>query len=158
MNESIVNNWNSKIQANNQVYLLGDVSFGDKDKTKSILKRLNGKIYLVKGNHDKLSKMEYMDRFEWIKDYHELFVQDPSVNGGRQMIILCHYAFLVWNRIHHGSWSLFGHSHNNLKFDDGNRRMDVGVDTNNYFPYSYQNIKNIMTNKTFNSYDHHDGL
>ncbi|HSE99773.1 MAG TPA: hypothetical protein VLA48_02665 [Nitrososphaeraceae archaeon] len=51
---------------------------------------------------------------------------------------------------------LFGHSHGNLK-DVLGKTMDVGFDTNEEFkPYSYQEIKKIMSTKNLVKLDHHE--
>src|SRR5687768_12282338 len=52
MDEALVANWNSVVGPQDVVYHLGDVSFHDKRTTASILRRLNGHIHLVPGNHD----------------------------------------------------------------------------------------------------------
>lgn len=74
MNETIIKNWNNLIKLNDEVYILGDVSLTNQEETNKILNRLNGRLYLIKGNHEKsvMSSKENRDRFEWIKDYYEL--------------------------------------------------------------------------------------
>lgn len=155
MNEGIIANWNSKIGFNDETYVLGDISFSGKEKTQNILNRLNGKIFVVRGNHDSKKRLLSFNRFEWVKSYYELLIPDESVNGGKQMIVLSHFPFLVWNRMQHGTFHLYGHSHGNLKYDDGNRRMDVGLDTNNCMPYSYDEIKAILSLRKYVPLDHH---
>lgn len=46
MRSMIINNWNLRVGREDEVFLLGDI--GDPE----ILKELNGKIYIVLGNHD----------------------------------------------------------------------------------------------------------
>lgn len=53
MDEAIVANWNSVVKPKDQVYLLGDVCLGRPAEGKVLLDRLNGEIFLVKGNYDK---------------------------------------------------------------------------------------------------------
>lgn len=106
MNETLIKNWNSVISPSDTVYHLGDVSVLRPERTKEILDRLNGKIFLIRGNHDAAAEHRLCrDRFEWIKDYHF-----ASFNGGIR-IALCHYAMRVWDRKHYGSYHLYGHSH-----------------------------------------------
>jgi calcineurin-like phosphoesterase family protein len=75
--------------------------------------------------------------------------------GVKHKIVLCHYAFEVWNKRHFGSWCLHGHSHGTLPSPDHMARYDVGVDNNDYFPVSYEQVKFIMTRKVFKPIDHH---
>jgi len=52
MNETMIDNWNSRVVAGDKVYHLGDVFFGSKEKFRSLWPRLNGQKRLVVGNHD----------------------------------------------------------------------------------------------------------
>jgi calcineurin-like phosphoesterase family protein len=149
MNETLVRNWNAMVRPNDRVYLLGDVCFLRPDDAKRLLSRLMGRIYLVKGNHDKEQFLsECSGRFEWVKDYFELTHE-------KQKIIMSHFPFLTWNKSHHGSWSLHGHCHGNLPDDPHALRIDVGVDCHDFRPISFNEIKKIMAKKTFKPVDHH---
>ena len=54
MDETMINNFNSKVPVNGLTYFLGDISFyKDLNKTISLLKRMNGRKILIAGNHDK---------------------------------------------------------------------------------------------------------
>jgi calcineurin-like phosphoesterase family protein len=154
MHNAIINNWNSIVTPKDHIYLLGDVTFGKPGPTNEILSQLNGTKFLVKGNHDHHIERDYKDQFAWIKDYAEIYVQDAEQKHGKQMIILFHYSMRVWNRMHHGSWQLYGHSHGSLP-EDSNRSMDVGMDAHNYTPISYNQIKEHMATKTYIPQDHH---
>jgi calcineurin-like phosphoesterase family protein len=107
---------------------------------------LNGKIYLIKGNHE-YSALRVPDRFESIKDYQELYVEDEDATQGKQKIILFHYAMRTWNGSHRGVWQLYGHSHGTLPDDEMALSVDVGVDCHNFYPVSYEEIKEIMKRK-----------
>ena len=54
MNEAIINNWNSVVSSNDEVYILGDMFWNNND-IDSILPRLKGRLYLIKGNHDRVN-------------------------------------------------------------------------------------------------------
>ena len=56
MDEYMIKVWNERVSPNDEVYILGDFSWYKKEKTDEILARLNGKKYLVKGNHDKFNR------------------------------------------------------------------------------------------------------
>lgn len=64
-------------------------------------------------------------------------------------------AMLVWPRSHYNSWQLFGHSHGGLSHTNSDnlihgKQMDVGVDTNNFYPYSFEQIQKIMEKRPDN--------
>ena len=116
MNKYIIEKWNSKVKGGDQVIVLGDMFWSkDPDEINPILRKLNGKIYLIKGNHDHrwLNKEGIdMDRFQWIKHYAEL--DDHGYN-----VIVSHYPVFCYNhqyiRNEDGSprtYMLYGHVHN----------------------------------------------
>ena len=53
MNEYMIDQWNSKVRKNDEVVVLGDFSWGNASQTTEILDELKGKIYLIRGNHDR---------------------------------------------------------------------------------------------------------
>jgi len=159
MNETIIKNWNNLIKPNDEVYILGDVSLTNQEETNKILNRLNGRLYLIKGNHEKsvMSSKENRDRFEWIKDYYELKYE---YNGKRNMIVMCHYAMRVWNKSHHGSYHLYGHSHDSLEYEQWGKSMDVGIDSaarilGEYRPFTFDEIDGILSQRVSKEIDHH---
>jgi calcineurin-like phosphoesterase family protein len=149
MNDTIINNWNAVVSPDDIVYHLGDFTFGKEDyMLTSVLKRLNGYIILIKGNHDRLA-WKNRDKFYASSDsYREI-----EVNG--QEITLCHYAMRVWNKSHRGAWHLYGHSHGTLPDDPNSLSFDCGVDCHNYKPLSFDEVAAIMAKKTFKPIDHH---
>lgn len=149
MNEALIEKWNAKVKPNNEVYHLGDFAYRSGPELEDIVNRLNGRIYLIKGNHEKavLSNSKIKSRFEWIKDYYELSINDKDANNGIQKICLFHYSQRSWNGSYRGAWHLFGHSHGNLDEEPWGLSFDIGVDSNNFEPLSYQEVKNIMKTK-----------
>ena len=155
MEAALIENWNDTIRAGDDVYVLGDFSLAKPERTLDVLRQLNGNIYLVRGNHDRGAKGRVKGRFVWIKDLYELKVRDERVKGGKQRIVLCHYALLTWPAMHHGAWSLHGHSHGSLRDSPTAKRLDVGVDCHNYRPISYEEVRSIMLTKRFEPVDAH---
>lgn len=110
MHDNIVECWNSKIKEDDTVYVLGDVSLGNKkykDKVVDIVKQLNGRKILIKGNHD---NEEYLkDAFDEIYKYLEI---ELYIEGyGKVRVILFHFPILVWNKQHYGAVLIYGHLH-----------------------------------------------
>lgn len=87
---------------------------------------------------------------------------------GGQSMVLCHFAMRVWDKAHHGTWMLYGHSHGTLpkysavkgfatKASELYRTMDVGVDTHPEFrPYHFDEIAKIMEGRPALNVDHHN--
>jgi calcineurin-like phosphoesterase family protein len=158
MNEELVENWNKVVSPYDTVYHLGDFAFGNLKKACSILERLNGRKFLVTGNHDYfIKKPEFRKHFEWIRHYYEMKVYDKDLDGHRR-IVMSHYPMVTWNHAHHGSWHLHGHCHGGINdINQETTRHDVGVDVNNFRPVSYADLKKIFASKTYKKVDHHDG-
>lgn len=53
MRDQLIKNWNNKVSKGDVVYILGDFSFYNKFFTSEIIRRLNGSLRLVMGNHDR---------------------------------------------------------------------------------------------------------
>lgn len=148
MNKALVANWNHVVSPHDSIYILGDFAFSNHVRYAS---RLNGKKYLILGNHDKRKDVRIAVEqgfFEWAKEYHELKLPDSP------MIVLCHYSMRVWNKKHHGSYHLFGHSHGNI--EPFERSFDVGVDVWGYTPISLEKVKEVIADleKDIKSWDH----
>ena len=158
MNEKIIENWNSVVTPQDIVYIVGDVIF-EKDENKRIwlLNRLKGEKHLIKGNHDRIITGRTAKCFNHIENsgLREIKVPDLDGWGGNQVIVMCHYAMRVWNKAHYGAFHLYGHSHGTLKEDPNSRSFDVGVDSWNFTPVSYQQIKEKMAKKNWKPVDHH---
>ena len=148
MDEILIQKWNEKVGPEDEVYHLGDMGLSSSGKLRKILDRLHGKIYLINGNHEK-SAQACHTRFEWIKDYHELVVEDEEFERGQQLIVLFHYAMREWNASHWGSYHLYGHSHGNLPDDPNALSFDIGVDCHDFYPLSYEEVKAIMKTKSW---------
>lgn len=149
MDRKLILGWNSVVAARDHIFVLGDFSFRKSHETLSILAQLNGIKYLLLGNHDKGLKKAELSMFDGgVEHYHEIDVDD-------QRIVMCHFAFRSWNKMHYGSWNLHGHSHGTLK--PQGKQIDVGVDTFHayYMPMSFIGVQNELKTAPVVSVDHH---
>lgn len=128
MDKWLIDLWNSQVTKKDVVYILGDFSFHNAEENKKLLSKLNGKKFLILGNHDGNSdKLD--NHFEQITQIKEFKYKDES--GETFCFEMCHYAMVTWNRKEHGTIQLCGHSHGSL---DGyneaspDLRVDVGLD------------------------------
>ena len=149
---TLITNWNSRIDDKDKVYILGDVCLtGKMDIVVPIVEQLNGEKILIVGNHDKknLKKDEFRNLFSRIKDYYEL-----SYNKNK--ICMSHFPFEFWNQKHHGSFMIHGHIHSkNPIRNKKQRKMDVGLDGNKLFPWEISEIYNLMLEIDYSKEDHH---
>jgi calcineurin-like phosphoesterase family protein len=131
MNEALIANWNEVVEPEDSVYHLGDFAFGrgiTPEDAIAIRRRLNGKIHLIRGNHEETADRiaTYPEKpFVWVKDYHELKI-------GKQNIVLFHYPMRSWHHNMRGAWHLFGHAHGGCP--PVGKSFDCGVDSWKYKP------------------------
>lgn len=154
MDAALIANWNARVQPDDTVYHLGDfMLFGDVATVRRYRERLNGRVHLIRGNHEKKTQ-DFTGIFENVADLAEIAV---SIAGSNQRAVLCHYALRVWSHSHRGAWHLYGHSHGTLTDDPHALSLDVGVDCWNYAPVSLQQVSARMGRKVWKPVDHHGG-
>ena len=142
MNEEMIRLWNETVDTKDTVYLLGDFAFTNTKGVEALVKRLNGHIHWIWGNHDE--SMKNANGFVWSGHYKEVKVD-------KQKFILSHYPMLSWNGSGKGSIMLHGHCHGSLKDDETQLRMDVGVDCHNFKPISSEFIIEEMNKRKANN-------
>ena len=114
MNAHMIRQWNDHVTRKDEVYILGDFAISWVQAAESVLRQLNGRKFLIQGNHDKFLEDKKFDRslFEWIRPYAE--IQD----AGRK-VILSHYPVFCYNGQYRLTpegqpiaYMLYGHVHN----------------------------------------------
>jgi len=148
MNEQLIKNWNKVIKSpKDEIYILGDfVYHGTGEQAAAILKRLRGKKYLIRGNHETYLKDQDFDisLFEWVKDYY-------SFKYEKRKFDLFHYPILEWDGYYHDAIQLYGHVHNSRPdyFERllGINALNVGVDMINYRPISIDEVISIVSTR-----------
>ena len=153
MDEFIINNWNSKINKDDIVFHLGDFAFASSKRWQELICRLNGKIYLILGNHDVFRwPGDYtMNLFERVENQMMLKIDN------KYKVYLNHFPFLCYDGTYRNpedcTIQLHGHVHERLgdTGKDAQRlqyrfpyQYDVGVDNNNFSPISWENILKII--------------
>lgn len=142
MNNVLVDNINSKVGQNDTLIMLGDVAFGGFESVRIFLDRLVCKnIHLVMGNHDhhiRNNRENIRDMFLSVSDYLQVHIDGAD-------FVMTHYPFESWNGLNKGVIHLHGHVHlpASRKWGKG-KRLDVGVDGNNLYPYSITEIVHMM--------------
>ena len=151
MDEALISNWNMRVKKNDIVYHLGDFSWKPPE---IYLNRLNGKVHLIRGNHEFRMSKKHFEGFEFIKDVYQL-----KYNGMK--FWMSHYAHRTWPSKGYGSIHCFGHSHGAL--DDYGLSTDVGVDCSErligrpYSPISIDEIAEHMAGKLLGGGNNREG-
>ena len=145
MDEAMIERWNAKVQPHDVVYHLGDVVINR--KYLHLVKRLNGKKRLVRGNHDIFKDQDYRD------------VGFDSLYGVRvftDKFILSHIPLHPDCITHRFKVNVHGHLHANevmrtrtnmvhgtmtgLVTEPDPRYLCVSVEHTNYEPLSFEEV------------------
>lgn len=149
MNDALIANWNRVVGKDDIIFHLGDFAMGGSAEWSRLLQKLNGKIYLILGNHDLKTIGAGFSRLEGV-------AMQMLINVKGQIIYLNHYPFLCYGGAYRNTWQLYGHVHTchaNRGLDVPRLKMlmpmqyDVGVDNNNYRPVSFEQVKKIIRNQ-----------
>ncbi len=128
----------------NELYILGDFTLGKYDIAKQYRDRIRCRnVFLIWGNHDKP------------KDFRDLafksFSDIKRIHVDKQAAVLCHYPMRSWDGKGKGTFQLYGHCHGTMPGEG--RQMDVGVDTNNFYPWAWEDIRKKMLKIPYDIYE-----
>ena len=129
MNEAMIANHNAVVASQDITIHAGDFGwFKTAEEASTIIRRLHGSHIFLKGSHDR-----------WLPNSAP-FMWRKMIDG--QFVVVCHYAMRTWERAHHGSFNVHGHSHGMLP--PLGKQLDVGVDCHGFAPVSFETIKHLM--------------
>jgi calcineurin-like phosphoesterase family protein len=175
--EGVIGRINDIVRPNDILILLGDFCLNTPlSKFNEYLSRiLCGNIYMLFGNHPNPHYKEvyrplvkqvlgdnYTDQSEVFPLRYRNVVYyghylEVSLNG--QFAVLCHYAISSWNNMVSGAWMLHGHEHSTILNHSPSGRdgkiLDVGMDGHNCTPWAYEELKQVMDQKSIISVGHH---
>ena len=147
----IIERWNAKVTPEDQVYIVGDFCVYSKEKSGYYLEQLNGRKYLIKGNHDSdlLKDPDAMSRFELVENI--CFIKDREYR-----IALCHFPLVEWHQYYRGAWHIYGHIHSTRErafqfLRDEEKALNAGIMINHYEPVTMEEL--IANNRIFKQSD-----
>ena len=149
--EAIIANWNNAVSPDDEVYVLGDLMLENNNYGVSCVRRLNGTIYLVRGNHDSDHRWEevYIDlpnvhRLGWAhvlhyRKYHFYLSHFPTLTGNIEK----EYPRQMTLNIH-------GHTHSKEKFyEDKFNMFNACLDAHNNTPVLLDDIIEMIKEKFY---------
>ena len=148
MNEHIIAAHNAVVKPDDDVYVLGDLMLGDSEKGIECIKRMNGKLHIVWGNHDTDSrKAKYAELPNVVECNHVIVLKYK-----KHHFYMSHYPTLTGNlekeSLTQMTLNLFGHTHQQTNFYmDMPYLYHVGVDSHKCFPVSLDDIIEEMHQK-----------
>ena len=158
MDEVMIERWNSAVASDDLVYHLGDFTLFGIENFWEYALALTGRICIIPGGHDKRWLNGFIDQ-DNVAVLGNLVIRDnilPKKGMHKMALTMCHYPMLSWEQSHYGAPHLHGHTHGTIPVvgesgdtqlpPDQKRglRIDVGVDTNNFYPYSLEKIIDML--------------
>jgi calcineurin-like phosphoesterase family protein len=136
LDETLIKNWNNKIKKEYYIYVLGDVSFYSKEKTKEIINQLNGRKILIMGNHDRHHSMQYWKDvgFEEVSKHPILFEDKYLLSHEPRYEIRDKNLY----------YNIHGHLHSHGSLYQPEIFYNVCVERNNYRPVDFDKIKSEL--------------
>lgn len=146
MNEEIIKRHNSIVAPDDDVICLGDLMLGDNAIGLDCLRRLNGNINVVRGNHDTDKRVE-LYRALGIPVDNALYIKYKGYH-----FYLSHYPTLTGNlekeSLRQMTLNLYGHTHQSNNFyNDKPYMFHCGVDSHACYPVDLDQIIQAMQDK-----------
>ena len=91
--EEIVRRWNEVVGPEDTAYILGDLMLVDNERGMKCLKRLNGNLKIVLGNHDTTSRIELYKTLPNV----EVLGYATVIKHNKHILYLSHYPTLTSN-------------------------------------------------------------
>lgn len=131
MNEALIANWNGVVSPTDTVIHVGDFSFGKIEQATAIRQRLNGRIVLILGNHDRSEK-----QMRNVVGMDEVYGNRVIEHDGSS-IFFSHYPQFERRG---GQYHLYGHVHDVTPKNQPAWARNVSVEVIGYTPKSLDSI------------------
>lgn len=153
MDETLIRRWNEVVDPEETVLHLGDFALGTRAETVPVADRLNGRILLMPGNHDSISRLSprrgrnlalYRKHFATLLSEHG----DELVTDSGARAVVSHYYFSdpyadeamrALFPLDDGRLLVHGHTHQHDTVRG--RAFHVGVDSHNLYPVRAQAVE-----------------
>ena len=138
MNRTLIENYNSIVSSDDDVYILGDLMLGGPDRMKdglSLLSQLKGNIHIVRGNHDTDNRWAaYQNLYNVVEVDNAIYLKYKGFH-----FYMSHFPTFTANlekeSLKQCTINLYGHTHQQSNFyNDIPFMYHVGVDSHNNYP------------------------
>ena len=130
----IIENWNRLIQPGEVVFHLGDLVLGKKEELEGLVSLLNGRLFMMRGNHDRRSSTYYQRLgITMVPGPYHL----PLPSGIK--VVFLHRPILP---LEPGVLNLHGHIHNSPSPELGAGHINLSVEVRDYRPWRLGDILN----------------
>ena len=146
--EAVIARWNETVQEDDDVYVLGDLMLNDNEHGLECLRQLNGRLHLVRGNHDTDARWKLYSELENVVEMYNVII----FKYRKYHFYLSHFPTLTGNlekeSLHQCTLNLFGHTHDKRHFfEDRPYMYNVSLDAHNCVPVLLDDIIEEMKAK-----------
>ena len=141
-NQKLIENHNSIVNDEDDVYVLGDLMLSDPDEGLRCIGQLKGRIHFVRGNHDTDTKMEL---YKTLPNIVEFCGWATVIKKGKYQFYLSHFPTMTPNvekeSLKQTLINLYGHTHQKDNFYNNIPQVyHVGIDSHNGYPVLLDDI------------------
>lgn len=133
MNRCLIKNWNDCIDANDQVFFLGDFGLGDVDHLHSICSQLKGHKICIRGNHDRNASFMMRVGFSTV-------LESAFLKIGQRTVELIH----VPSNPAPSHYQLHGHVHEKRPGKIMSNQLNLCVEVWDYKPVAEKTILSLL--------------
>lgn len=169
MTTGIIRQINDTCLTTDKLLIVGDFCLNtSEEQFLSLIRRINPKIYFLRGNHNnpwekmylnfclenfgyEVSGIEWLDKITYLGDY-QLFTWN------KQMFCTTHFPMYVFDYMKHGCIALVGHSHGSCQLSHPENKTSKMIDTGWDVwkkPISFNEIMQCANKKQIFKADHH---
>lgn len=131
MEEEIISKHNSLVSKKDTIVIVGDICYKNTPEKISLLKKLNGRKVLIRGNHDEVFSLSDLNHF------FDSIIPDGDgmeITAGGIPCYITHYP----TRGRKDRFNIVGHCHAAWKYQLN--MFNIGVDANHFFPVNLETI------------------
>lgn len=145
--ETVIQNWNSIVEPEDEVYILGDLMLNNNEHGIECIKRLNGHLHIIYGNHDTDARKTLYENLNL-----EIHRWAEVIKYRKYNFYLSHFPTMTGNleaeSLHQCLINLYGHTHQQFNFyQDIPFMYHVGLDSHNNYPVLLDDIIEEIKNK-----------
>ena len=138
MNLKMVNSWNSIVDVNDTVYVLGNL-FWDPLTADDIIRKLNGNIFLMKGEYDRATEDVEQLHTNKLKIIESEIHVDDKIG-----ICFSHWPLEEWRNKSKGYHSITAYPGRKYKSDHKKLRINVNCDLWSFRPVEISSVKGLF--------------
>lgn len=144
-NLAIITLHNEVVSPDDDVYVLGDLMLGDNKEGIELIKKMNGNLHIILGNHDTSNRIKEYKNCPNVKSIQYAY----RLKHGKWNFYLSHCPMVVAHEEDDKEklWSLHGHTHSKNKFCDIPHCYNVALDAHYCCPVKIEKIIEDIRNR-----------